>query len=66
MLVSGDSKLLGDYEKLGEDALLAIPTPDHNLPLLSVVASRQNGEPVTLPVEGVDGGSISMLAIEAG
>jgi 4,5-DOPA dioxygenase extradiol len=66
VLVSGDSKPLIDYEKLGEDALLAIPTPDHYLPLLYVAASRQAGEPVTFPVEGVDGGSISMLAVQVG
>jgi 4,5-DOPA dioxygenase extradiol len=36
------------------------------LPLLYVVATRQPGELATFPVEGVDGGSISMLAVQIG
>jgi 4,5-DOPA dioxygenase extradiol len=66
MIVAGDYKPLVRYETLGPDALLAIPTPDHYLPLLYVVAARQPGEPVRFPVEGVDGGSISMLAVQVG
>jgi 4,5-DOPA dioxygenase extradiol len=37
--------LLG-YETLGSDALLAIPTPEHYLPLLYVLALQRDGEPV--------------------
>jgi 4,5-DOPA dioxygenase extradiol len=55
-----------DYEKLGRDAALAIPTPDHYLPLLYVLATGQNRDSVSFPVEGVDGGSISMLAVQIG
>jgi 4,5-DOPA dioxygenase extradiol len=55
-----------DYEKLGKDALLSIPTPDHYLPLLYVIAACQPWEAVDFPVEGVDGGSISMLAVKIG
>ena len=66
MLVAGEHKPLVEYEKLGSDALLSIPTPDHYLPLLYVLAQRQQGEPVSFPVEGVDGGSISMLAVQVG
>jgi 4,5-DOPA dioxygenase extradiol len=36
------------------------------LPLLYVVAARQPGEAVSVPVEGVDGGSISMVAVQIG
>ena len=66
MLLAGEHKPLVEYEKLGRDALLSIPTPDHYLPLLYSVATRQQGEPVTFPVEGVDGGSISMLTVRVG
>ena len=66
MLLAGDNKLLIDYERLGADALLSIPTPDHYLPLLYVIATRQLGESVTFPVEGIDGGSVSMLAVQIG
>jgi 4,5-DOPA dioxygenase extradiol len=66
MLVAGEHKPLVQYEKLGRDALLSIPTPDHYLPLLYAVATRQQGESVAFPVEGVDGGSISMLTVRVG
>lgn len=66
MMLAADYKPLIDYEKLGPSALLAIPTPDHYLPLLYVIGSRQQGEPTTFPVEGVDGGSISMLGVQIG
>lgn len=55
-----------DYAALGPDALLASPTPDHYLPLLYVLAQHQEGEPLDYPVEGFDGGSISMLAVQVG
>jgi len=66
LMLAGDTEPLIDYERLGREALLSIPTPDHYLPLLYVIASRQKGEAVSFPVEGVDGGSISMLSVEVG
>jgi aromatic ring-opening dioxygenase catalytic subunit (LigB family) len=36
------------------------------LPLLYVSGTRQGGDAVTFPVEGIDGGSVSMLAVEVG
>ena len=66
LLISGNDKQLVEYETLGEDGLLSIPTPDHYLPLLYVIGSRNAGEPLTFPVEGIDGGSLSMLAVQVG
>ncbi len=66
MMLAGEYRPLIDYEKLGPDAKLSIPTPDHYLPLLYVIAARQQGEVITFPVEGIDGGSISMLAVQVG
>jgi 4,5-DOPA dioxygenase extradiol len=66
LLVIGDYKPLVDYESLGREALLSIPTPDHYLPLLYVIGARQQGDAITFPVEGVDGGSISMLSVRVG
>jgi len=65
-LASGDHAPLVAYEKLGRDAMLSIPTPDHYLPLLYVIGTRQAGDPISFPVEGVDGGSISMLSVQVG
>jgi 4,5-DOPA dioxygenase extradiol len=66
ILSAGDFELLVDYEKLGADAVLSIPTPDHYLPLLYVIASKQQGEVIRFPVEGIDGGSVSMLTVQIG
>jgi len=67
LLLAGEHQPLVDYQnKLGSEARLAAPTPDHYLPLLYVIGTRTASEPVTFPVEGVDGGSISMLAVQVG
>lgn len=66
MLTAGEQQPLIEYAQLGRDAMLAIPTPDHYLPLLYAVASRQEREAVSFPVEGIDGGSISMLSVLVG
>lgn len=66
MMLAGDLKPLVDYEILGKDAVLSIPTPDHYLPLLYVLGAWQRGERIRFPVEGVDGGSISMLSVQIG
>ncbi|HKT74608.1 MAG TPA: 4,5-DOPA dioxygenase extradiol [Steroidobacteraceae bacterium] len=66
LIESADTQALIEYRQLGPDAALAIPTPDHYLPLLYVLGSRQPDEPVSFPVEGFDGGSVSMLAVRVG
>jgi 4,5-DOPA dioxygenase extradiol len=63
LMQAGDDRSLIDYEVLGADAALSIPTPDHYLPLLYVLGTRQPGEAVTFPVDGFDGGSMSMLSV---
>jgi 4,5-DOPA dioxygenase extradiol len=66
LLANGDDARLIAYDKLGRDAALSIPSPDHYLPLLYVLGTRESGEKVSFPVEGIDGGSISMLAVQLG
>jgi len=65
-LLAGNHEPLIKYEELGRDAMLAAPTPDHYLPMLYVIAQSREGDPVTFPVEGFDGGSISMLSVQIG
>src|SRR5690349_17132648 len=66
LLLAGKVDPLIAYETLGRDATLSVPTPEHYLPLLYVVATRSEGERVSFPVEGVDGGSVSMLTVQIG
>lgn len=63
LMQRGDFEPLINYDTLGRDALLSIPTPDHYLPLLYVLGAARENDTISFPVEGVDGGSISMLAI---
>ena len=66
LMLAGDLEPLVDYERLGPDAVLSVPTPDHYLPLLYVLGARQQEDLIRFPVEGVEGGSISMLAVQVG
>ncbi len=66
IMLAGEHRPLIEYETLGREAMLSVPTPDHYLPLLYVLATRQQGDQITFPVEGVDGGSISMLSVQVG
>jgi 4,5-DOPA dioxygenase extradiol len=66
LMRAGEHGPLVAYESLGRDAMLSAPTPDHYLPLLYVLGLRREGEPVAFPVEGIDGGSVSMLSVQVG
>ncbi|MFV0547596.1 MAG: 4,5-DOPA dioxygenase extradiol [Limnobaculum xujianqingii] len=48
------------------DAHLACPTPEHYLPLLYVLGAREYNEPVSIPVDGIEMGSLSMLSVKVG
>jgi 4,5-DOPA dioxygenase extradiol len=65
-LESGEHAQLIDYVSLGKEALLSVPTPEHYLPLLYALGASVPGERVTFPAQGIDGGSVSMLAVQFG
>ncbi|HEY0159176.1 MAG TPA: 4,5-DOPA dioxygenase extradiol [Thermoanaerobaculia bacterium] len=65
-MANGEHEPLIGYETLGRDAQLSAPTPDHYLPLLYVLGAQQEGDRVSFPVEGIDGGSVSMLTVQIG
>ena len=57
---------LVDYQNLDAGAAMSVPTPEHYLPLLYVLALRRAGEALTLPIDGLDLGAISMLSVLVG
>jgi 4,5-DOPA dioxygenase extradiol len=66
LIVSGNYEPLVNYGSLGKDALLSAPTPDHYLPFIYTLALRHDADSTSFPVEGFDGGSISMLSVRLG
>ncbi len=61
----GNLEALADYPASGPDARLAVPTPEHYLPLLYAVALQQPGETAELFNDRVQG-SISMTSVLIG
>jgi 4,5-DOPA dioxygenase extradiol len=66
LLAARDDDPLVDYPAMGEEALLSIPTPEHYLPLLYVLGTRGEDEPVRFFNDRIDLGSISMLGVTFG
>ena len=58
----GDDEALVEYERQ-PDAELAVPTPDHYLPLLYAVGLRQNDDACDVIVDGLDIGCVSMTSL---
>ncbi|EAT58964.1 4,5-DOPA-extradiol-dioxygenase [Chlorobium ferrooxidans] len=66
LIIEGRGRELVDYRKMGEDARLSVPTPEHFLPLLYLLGLQREDEPPGFPVEGIEGGSLSMLSVSVG
>lgn len=63
-LISDDEhKHLIDYKILGKEIELAVPTPEHYLPLLYVLALKEKNENITFFNDKIVLGSISMTSI---
>jgi 4,5-DOPA dioxygenase extradiol len=52
-----------DYEQAGSDARLAVPTPEHYLPLLYVLGTQAPGESAHIAIDGLEIRSIGMLSL---
>lgn len=65
-ILSKDHKDLIEYERLGEAARLAIPTPDHYYPMLYALALMNNTDDVSIFNDEYVGGSLSMTSFRLG
>ncbi|GGF45666.1 4,5-DOPA-extradiol-dioxygenase [Echinicola rosea] len=62
LIINGNHRALMDYHKFGKAARLAIPTPDHYLPLLYTLGLKSEAEPTTFFNDKVVGGSLTMTS----
>lgn len=66
LILSGDHKTLTSYLSLGSSLRMAIPTPEHFLPLLYALALQKKDEIITLFNDKVIAGSIGMTSLKIG
>jgi 4,5-DOPA dioxygenase extradiol len=66
LITAGDPKPLIQYESLGNAGRLAIPTPEHYLPLLYTLGLRGTNEAVSFFNDKAVGGSITMTSVKIG
>jgi 4,5-DOPA dioxygenase extradiol len=65
-IVNDDYRQLIDYKSQGRAYNLAIPTPEHYLPLLYALALKSEGEQVTLFNDKAVAGSLTMTSLRIG
>jgi len=63
-ILSGNFESLINYEKQGDDFKLAVPTPDHYLPLIYILGLKENNEKIELFNDTLVGGSLSMTSLK--
>lgn len=65
-IVSGDFQPLIHYEQLGAESRLAIPTPEHYLPLLYTLGLKGAGDNVSFFNDKAVAGSLTMTSVKLG
>ena len=66
LIESGSHDRLIDYNKLGKEALLAIPTPEHFLPLIYTLGLKGKQDDVSFFNDKAVGGSLTMTSVKFG
>jgi 4,5-DOPA dioxygenase extradiol len=66
LIVSGNFDELIDYPLLGREVQLAVPTPDHYLPLLYSLALKKESEPIEVFNDKPVMGSLTMTSFRIG
>ena len=54
------------YQNLGREAMMAIPTPEHYLPLIYTLALKNNNDAVSFFNDKAVGGSLTMTSVKIG
>jgi len=61
-----DHQPLIHYDQLGREAMLAIPTPEHYLPLLYTLGLQDKNDPIDFFNDQPVGGSLTMTSVKIG
>ena len=64
LIEKGDHSAIVHYEKLGQAARLSIPTNEHYLPLLYILALQEPGEQIHFFADQLTMGSLSMRSLK--
>jgi len=64
MILSGDHQSLINFEKQGREFQLAIPTPEHFIPLLYILALQEKDERTTIFNDALVAGSLNMMSVK--
>jgi 4,5-DOPA dioxygenase extradiol len=63
LILNDEHNALIDYQKLGKEVQMAIPTPEHYLPLLYILALKQKEEAISFFNDSLVMGSLSMTSL---
>lgn len=66
LIQDGDHQSLINYAALGREAMLAIPTPEHYLPLLYTLGLKDKKDEVSFFNDTAVGGSLTMTSVKLG
>lgn len=65
-IADGDNKPLSNYQSMGKNALLAIPTPKHYLPLMYTLGLKGSKDTTFLFNDKTVAGSLTMTSVKLG
>jgi 4,5-DOPA dioxygenase extradiol len=66
LIQAGDHNSLINYSSLGREAMLAIPTPEHYLPLMYTLGLKTSKDNVAFFNDKAVGGSLTMTSVKLG
>ncbi len=66
LILNNQHQPLMEYRSLGKEALLAIPTPEHYLPLMYTLGLKRESESVSFFNDKAVGGSLTMTSVRIG
>ena len=65
-IATGDYAALSNYEQIGSAGKLAVPTPDHYIPMLYTLGLADGKEDIQMVYESVEFGGMSMRTFQVG